>query len=198
LEKVQESFTKLKRDYNSLIASIRKYESKTNARIEFYKGISRQLASIAEQHKAVETAMYNFETTYNELYKEAEYFDSQLKWHEKYQSAYKSLLSEFKRRVEFEKKAEEEAKKFGENLARKFEEEAKKRNKFKEKALRYFPPSLQPLLFELPIKYELFPIEQKSSILELYDHDNTVFERICNETARSQITMEELTRKKNM
>lgn len=191
-------FSKLKRDYNNLLNTIKKYESKTNAKIDSYKQISKLFTSIAKQHKAVDNAMHKYEVKHEELHKEAKYFDEQLKWHEDFLASYKVLLNEFKRRVVFEKKAEEEAKNFGRILAEKFEEEVKERNKFKERALRYFPPPLQPLLFELPIKYEVFPIEQKSSILDLYDRDNKVFERICNENARSEISMEELIPKEKM
>eukprot|EP00826_Nyctotherus_ovalis_P004837 TRINITY_DN11073_c0_g1_i1.p1 TRINITY_DN11073_c0_g1~~TRINITY_DN11073_c0_g1_i1.p1 ORF type:complete len:196 (+),score=56.67 TRINITY_DN11073_c0_g1_i1:377-964(+) len=195
---MQKLLARLKRDYSNLLASIKKYETKNNSKLDYYKGISRQLSSITEQHKAVDATMHNFEISYKALSKETLYFNQQLKWHEDFLSSYKALLNEFKRRVGFERRAEEEAKSFGKKLATKFEEEVKKRNKFKEKALRYFPPPLQPLLFELPIKYEVFPIEQKSSILDLHDRDNAVFERICNETARSEITIEELTHKKNL
>lgn len=91
-----------------------------------------------------------------------------------------------------EEAAEGEARSYGQALGKKFDEEVRERNKFKEKSLRYFPAPLQPLLFELPIKYEIFPTQQKSTISTLFLQDKAVFERISHETATSEMSMDQL------
>ena len=184
---MQKLFSVLRASDTSLISDIKRYESKTNEKINSYKGIGELYSSISEQHNLADNLTKEFDKKYNELKKEVEYFQDQLKWHEDFKSSYRTLLNEFKRRVEFEKRAEEKAKYFGEILSKKFDEEIKARNKFKEKALKYFPPPLQPLLFEFPIKYEIFPMQQKSSISNLYANDNAIFERICNDNSKSEL-----------
>eukprot|EP01022_Parablepharisma_sp_SALTPOND_P021029 TRINITY_DN3990_c0_g1_i1.p6 TRINITY_DN3990_c0_g1~~TRINITY_DN3990_c0_g1_i1.p6 ORF type:complete len:283 (+),score=38.84 TRINITY_DN3990_c0_g1_i1:907-1755(+) len=196
LEKMQKLLHKGKRDYNLLISDLKKYEEKANMKISSYKNLAHIFNSATMQHEKIEKSTKKFEEKYEKANKEAEYFTGQVKWYDDFQAAYKVLLNEFKRRVTFEEKAENEVKNFGEALAKKFEEEVKERNKFKERALRYFPPPLQPLLFELPIRYEIFPVKQRSAISLLYELDKTVFERITHETARSEMTMEQLLPKK--
>ncbi len=195
---MQKLLHKAKRHSTFLTTDIHKYEEKTAAKIASYKSIAALFNSAHEQHVAIDSATRTFEEKFEEFTKEAELYKEQLKWYDGIQPAYKQLLQEFKRRVTFEEKAEKEARIFAAALEKKFEEEVKERNKFKKEALRYFPPPLQPLLFELPIKYEIFPTQQKTAISMLHEQDSTVFDRITNETARSEMTMDQLLSKKKM
>jgi len=171
-------YLKIKREVEFLKTDVRSYEEKTNFKISSYKTTISQFNQVTEHQSGIEKITHKFEEKYSILYKEVEYLKNRLKWYYDFEKSYPVLLEEFNRRVKFEQNVEQNVRSFKEKLGKKLENEIKERNKFKEKALRYFPPSLQPLLFELPIKYEIFPTIQKTAISILYEQDKQVFDRI--------------------
>ena len=101
-----------------------------------------------------------------------------ISWYKQFKKSYHALFLELQRRIIVENSIEEKVSEYRKKLQQKFENEINHRNKFNNHAIRYLPPSFHGLLTMNPIKYEIFPIQNISTLAGLKADDEELFSGI--------------------
>ena len=126
----------------------------------------------------IEKLFKEFEELYRKTDEECCELLSLVDWYTNFAEMYKELFIELQRRVSVEEEIEKEVAKYRAELKDQFEQEVKQRKKFADELQGYLPSPLLPLVAEHPIKYQVYPINQKSTLLKLFQESSDLLQEL--------------------
>eukprot|EP00826_Nyctotherus_ovalis_P009621 TRINITY_DN12545_c0_g6_i4.p4 TRINITY_DN12545_c0_g6~~TRINITY_DN12545_c0_g6_i4.p4 ORF type:complete len:187 (+),score=80.20 TRINITY_DN12545_c0_g6_i4:1125-1685(+) len=172
---------------NENTSTVRKIAGVVKEAIDLYKYLLEQLsaehqkvnslkANIKKEMQSIEKLFKEFEELYRKTDEECCELLSLVDWYTNFELMHKELFVELKRRVEIEQEIEKEVESYRQVLKEQFEQEVKQRKKFADELQGYLPAPLLPLVAEHPIKYQVYPINQKSALLNLTQEAPELFQ----------------------
>jgi len=131
--------------------------------------------------QSIEKVFKEFEELYRKTDEECCELLSLVDWYTNFELMHKELFIELKRRIEVEQEIEKEVEGYRQVLTEQFEQEVKRRKKFADELQAYLPAPLLPLVAEHPIKYQVYPINQKSTLLSMSQESPELLQEGKNE-----------------